>query len=88
MRTQGEGSKTVKFCGRPLWMAPESKSFLEPKQPPIHSAEYTRNCTGGLNEQLPIAAKSKRIKFYGLHFLNYKNFKEVFKLRQKLLSTF
>ena len=29
MRTQGEGGqKTVKFCGRPLWMSPNATVFF------------------------------------------------------------
>ena len=30
----------------------------EPMQPPVQSAEYTKNCAWGLNEELLIAAKS------------------------------
>ena len=32
METQGEGQKTVKFCGHPLWMAPISTSAAEGKE--------------------------------------------------------
>ena len=41
MRTQGEGGqKTVKFCGRPLWMAP---NVMFPTTIIITSIFYTVN---------------------------------------------
>ena len=35
----------------------KGESYLDPMQPPVHSAECTRNCAWWLNEELPIAAK-------------------------------
>ena len=34
MRTQGGGGgqKTVKFCGRPLWMTPNQRIINEPRR--------------------------------------------------------
>ena len=42
---------------------------VDDSQPPVHSAECSRNWALGLNKELPIAAKFGRMK-YELHFLN------------------
>ena len=46
------------------WRSAEGESYLNPKQPPVHSAECTRNCTWGLYEELPIGSKSRTNKLW------------------------
>ena len=44
--------------GERRWRSVKGKSYLEFLQPQVYSAEWTGNCAWGLNEELPIAAKS------------------------------
>ena len=49
---------------RPLkrrWRSAKGESLCSP---PVYSAECTRNCAWGLNEELPIAAKSRTNKVW------------------------